>query len=85
MFHMLIRPGLLWVPGLKIETWGTQFAQTQSIKDQVRAWRLTLQPVSHPKKHKSFLGDPGLETGGTLRFRGSMLGALQFTSHFPSK
>jgi hypothetical protein len=30
-----------------------------------RVWRPTLQPVSHPKKQQSFLGDPGLETGAT--------------------
>ena len=33
----------------------------------VRAWRPARQPVSHPKKHRSFLGDPGLETGATTR------------------
>ena len=29
------------------------------------AW---VQPVSHPKKQRSLLGDPGLETGGTSRY-----------------
>jgi hypothetical protein len=38
---------------------------TGFILHTVRARTPARQPVSHPKEHKSFLGDPGLETGVT--------------------
>jgi hypothetical protein len=34
----------------------------------VRTGSSTLQPVTHPIKHKSLAGDPGQETGATLRW-----------------
>jgi len=34
----------------------------------VRVWRPARQPVSHPKKQRPFLGDPGQETGVTKWF-----------------
>ena len=43
-------------------------------------WRPPRQPVSHPKKQRPFLGDPGLETGatGSRRVRGMRAEVVPF-------